>query len=61
MRRTIRAVEAEEKVDEFTECWGCNRSVDREKCFADLLTKDGKTIWICYCGELIPDQKTVPE
>jgi hypothetical protein len=50
-------METKEEVNTFTECKWCKQIVDREECFADLLTKDGKSIWICYCGELVPDQK----
>mgnify|MGYP003144390600 CR=1 FL=1 len=57
MRRTIRAMETKEKVDGFTKCRWCKQIVDREECFAEPLTKNEETIWVCYCGKPIPDQE----
>ena len=45
-------MEAQE-VTTFAKCRWCEKVVDAEECFADLVTRDEKTIWICNCGELI--------
>jgi hypothetical protein len=54
MWREVHTMEAQE-VTTFAKCRWCEKVVNAEECFADPVTRDEKTVWICTCGELISD------